>query len=175
MQVPGLQLQVCTENEIPTILRVAIQSYREHYTYLWTDKGENYIASNFTPEILTRELQAKKSHFYVVQLESEPVGFFKLNDEKPSTTFPATDCLELERIYLLQKVAGKGIGKQVLKFVMQVASERNRSIVWLKAMDSSPAKGFYERMGFTGKDTYRLDFPFMKDEHRKIVVMEKSI
>lgn len=175
MQVPGLQLLICTEKEIPTIQKVAIQSYREHYTYLWTDKGESYIARNFTPETLARELQAEKSYFYLVQLESEPVGFLKINNEKPLAPYPATACLELERIYLLKQVSGKGIGKAAIEFVCQVAGEWNKRIVWLKAMDSSPARGFYEKMGFTRKEAFRLDFPFMKDEHRTILVMEKSI
>lgn len=171
MQVLSLQIRECGISDIPDLLTVALQSYREHYTYLWTDAGEAYIGRNFTYDILAKELEADKSYFYLVRSGMEPVGFLKVNDEKPLAPYPATDCLELERIYLLQKASGKGIGKQAVEFVLQVAAEHNRSIVWLKAMDSSPARGFYEKMGFTSRDSYQLDFPYMKDEFRTILVM----
>jgi diamine N-acetyltransferase len=175
MQKTTLLILPCTAKDIPAILRVALQSYREHYPYLWTDRGENYIRNNFTAEILAREIETDKSYFYLLQVGDEPVGFLKINDEKPLAPYPAGECLELERIYLLQKVSGKGIGKQVVEFVLRLAAERSRSIVWLKAMDSSPARKFYEKMGFTSKEAYQLDFPYMKDEFRTILVMERSI
>lgn len=175
MEEANLQITKCTANDIPDILIVALQSYQEHYTYLWTDKGENYIRLNFTSQVIAKEMVAEKSCFYLLWLRNEPVGFLKVNDEKPLAFYAATDCLELERIYLLQKASGKGIGKEAVAFVLQLAAERNRSVVWLKAMDSSPALKFYEKMGFETIDSYLLDFPYMKDEFRDICVMERRI
>jgi GNAT superfamily N-acetyltransferase len=175
MQEPKVEIKKCTASDIPTILSVALQSYREHYTYLWTDAGEAYIGRNFTNTILEKEFTEENSYFYLLLFGGEPAGFLKINDKKALIPYPKEDCLELERIYLLEKVSGKGIGKVAMDFVVNMGRERKRKVVWLKAMDSSLAVKFYRRMGFQVKDAIILDFLHMKDEFRCLLVMQHRV
>lgn len=175
MQESNLIIKECTAEDIPTILRVALQSYKEHYTYLWWDAGEAYMERNFSFSAIEKELAEEHSYFYLLYANNEPAGFLKINDAKPLAPHSREDCLELERIYLLEKVSGKGIGKKAIDFVRQVAIKKRRKLMWLKAMDSSLAVVFYQKMGFKLTDSITLDLPYMKDEWRNLLVMKKQL
>jgi GNAT superfamily N-acetyltransferase len=161
--------------EIPLIVEVALQSYVEHYTYLWTDAGESYMVRNFSPHIIEKELGAENSEFYLLMLNDSPIGFLKINDQKALAPHSKEECLELERIYLLERVAGKGVGGEAMNFVLNVAKEKSRKVVWLKAMDSSLAVKFYKKMGFEITGSVVLDLPYMKNELRNLLVMKKQL
>jgi GNAT superfamily N-acetyltransferase len=161
--------------EIPLIVEVALQSYNEHYTYLWTDAGESYMVRNFSPHVIEKELAVESSEFHLLILDNSPVGFLKINDKKALAPHSKEECLELERIYMLECVSGKGVGREAMNFVLNAAKERNRKVVWLKAMDSSLAVKFYKKMGFEITGSLVLDFPYMKDELRNLLVMKKQL
>jgi GNAT superfamily N-acetyltransferase len=175
MMQPNLTITQCRAQDIPALLSVALQSYREHYLHLWEDAGEAYMKRNFSAAVIEKELAEENSFFYLLSLDNEWVGFVKINDEKAYGSYPKEECLELERIYLLEKVSGKGIGKRVMDFVVTLAREMNRKVVWLKAMDSSLAVLFYQKMGFQITGTFTLELPFIKDEWRGMLVMKKQI
>jgi hypothetical protein len=48
----GLSIKKCTVKEIPLIVEVALQSYVEHYTYLWTDGGNPIWSAILAPTLL---------------------------------------------------------------------------------------------------------------------------
>jgi GNAT superfamily N-acetyltransferase len=175
MQEPNLTITKCSSRDIPAILSVALQSYREHYLHLWEDGGEAYIKRSFSPQVIEKELAEQNSYFYLLHLDNRPVGFLKINDSKALAPYSAEICLELERIYLLEKVSGKGIGRKAMDFVVNIAKERKRKVVWLKAMDSSLAVLFYQKMGWQITGTFNLELPFIKDEWRGMLVMEKMV
>jgi ribosomal protein S18 acetylase RimI-like enzyme len=56
-----------------------------------------------------------------------------------------------------------------------MAWQKSRKIVWLKAMDGSPAVRFYESQGFKVTDTFALDLPHIKNDKRGMLVMEKKL
>jgi hypothetical protein len=51
----------------------------------------------------------------------------------------------------------------------------NKEIIWLKAMDSSDAVLFYERLGFERCGTSILDFEQMKIDFRGMIIMMKKL
>lgn len=96
-----------------------------------------------------------------IALESEsnrPIGAawirLLLGDDK---TFSYVDDLTPElAIAVLPDYIGKGVGKQLLSSLLEVAREKYASVV-LSVRASNPAKRLYERMGFVeiGKATNR--------------------
>jgi GNAT superfamily N-acetyltransferase len=170
-----IRIQPCDQTHLPVLLEVARQSYVAHYTHLWHDNGEWYMERCFTRPVLENELEQPGSLFFLVSVNQEPAGFLKLNDGKPLKEQPAADCLEVERLYLLETAKGKGAGKAAMDFSLALARERNRKIVWLKTMDSSPAIGFYEACGFRRCGTETLPFEAMKPEYRGMYVMRREV
>jgi GNAT superfamily N-acetyltransferase len=164
----------CSTADLPTLVAVAVQSYREHYLHLWTDNGEWYLERCFTPAVLATEMAAPGSEFYLISRGGAPAGFLKVNDGHPLDGYLAQDCLEVERLYLLAAAAGGGLGRAALAFADKLVRERGRRVVWLKTMDSSPAVHFYEKLGFRTCGHTRLSFPLMKAEFRNMFIMKKE-
>jgi GNAT superfamily N-acetyltransferase len=156
--------------------QVAIRAYSDHYLHLWYDEGKWYKNTFFSSEKLYEELTDTNAHFYLAYYENTPVGFLKLNIDAALSGYETQRALELERIYLNQNVAGKGIGRALIEHTFRIAKEYGKSIVWLKAMDTSAGPiAFYKKMGFEITGTFRLKHQLMKEELRGMVIMVKSL
>ena len=167
----SLTIKTCTKEDINDLLQVARQSYLEHYTYLWFDEGEGYMQASFNFDKLDHELSNPNAAFFLLYEEDRPVGLLKLNINSATAGFSADTALELERIYFIKEAAGKGLGKAAINFVSNFALQRNKSIVWLKAMDSSAAVEFYKKRGFQITGEFELSYPHLRDEFKKMYVM----
>jgi len=143
-----MKVKTCTTADIGELVRVSTQSYNEHYTYLWLDKGEGYVRNNFNFDKLYSEMSDANSVFFLVYDGENPVGMIKLNIDKGIGDFSADAALELERIYFVKEASGKGFGKEAIDFVANFARERGKVVVWLKTMDTSAALEFYKKRGF---------------------------
>jgi len=162
----NIQFKLCDENDIPQLIKIAAQSYREHYTYLWEDQGESYIANNFNEACFKQELLLPNSKFYLALQEEKTIGFFKINDVDETR-------LELERIYLIAVVKGQGIGKTAVQFVEELAIKHGKSSISLKTMKKGKAYLFYEKCGFQIVNAAVLEEDLVKEEYREMYVMEK--
>ena len=170
-----MEIKTCSEKNIHDLICIAKTSYQDHYTYLWDDEGANYISANFNVNQLQQELANPNSQFYLLYYLEKLVGFLKLNLDSELKNYSLLKALELERIYFLKEATGKGLGKMVIEFVIDLAKKRNKNIVWLKAMDSSRSVEFYKRNQFEIVDEMILPYKFMKDEFRKILTMIREI
>ncbi|MDX5421931.1 MAG: GNAT family N-acetyltransferase [Hymenobacteraceae bacterium] len=173
--MPNIQITPCTTADLHTLQDIAINSYGDHYLYLWYDGGMWYIDRCFSEGALKNELSDPNAAFYLIYEAEELVGFLKLNIDKELEGFTAKEALELERVYLLRKASGKGIGKEAVNFTKEFAQQRNKKVIWLKAMDSSKSVDFYEQNGFVKCGTYTLDFEAMKEEYRGMYVMKMEL
>lgn len=170
-----IRIDRCTTNDIPAIISLALQSYLKSYTHFWHDNGVWYMRHNFNNDRLTEEFGDKNAAFFLIYQLEEAVGFMKTNTDKAAHACDACDTLELERLYLLNKVTGQGIGGQAMQFVTQFAKSKNKKLIWLRAMDKSKALKFYQRHGFQIFEEDYLSFPDIKDEFKKIVSLSKEI
>jgi ribosomal protein S18 acetylase RimI-like enzyme len=119
------------------------------------------------------ELSDKENLHYIVRNENEPVGYLKLRLQATLEGLPA---LEIERIYLHRKAAGKGMGKQLMLFSEEIALQHNKQLLFLKAMDSSvDALAFYHKLGYTDHGRLTLPFPLMKEEFRGMIILRKDL
>ncbi|MER2997817.1 GNAT family N-acetyltransferase [Pontibacter populi] len=174
--MPDVSIVPCTISDLHTLQDIALNAYGDHYLHLWNDGGAWYIEKSFSDAALKSELEDTDAAFFLVHDADELVGFLKLNNNKALENYSPEDALELERIYLTKADSGKGVGKQVMNFTEQFARERNKKVIWLKAMDSShDAIRFYEQNGYAHCGTYRLDFEAMKPEYRGMVIMKKEL
>lgn len=171
IQENNMTIRACTTADLDLVTRVLLQSYRETYLYLWYDDGESYIQANFNAERLNAELSDPNAAFFLAYDEQTPVGVIKVNINSALGSYSADSALELERIYFIKEALGKGMGTEAVDFVENFARQRNKSIVWLKAMDSSAAVKFYLKKHFRITGEAWLTYEVMKDEYKRMVVM----
>jgi diamine N-acetyltransferase len=164
--------------------------YQEVYPYLWYDNGFWYMETRYNAHKLLAEITDPDVAYYFIKIQNKAVGHLKLNlnpeadttqnqaygDSSTAMYKPLTGKgLELERIYLLAETAGKGVGLQVMKKVFEIAHTEHYDYVWLHAMDSAPARGFYEKYGFEICGETTLPFENMKPEFRRMFKMWKKV
>lgn len=171
----AINIKPCSISDLHALQDIAINSYGDHYLYLWHDGGMWYIDRCFSDKALKNELEDENAAFFLIYAEEELVGFLKLNIHKETEGYTAQEALELERIYLLKSASGKGIGKEAVNFTKQYAQNLGKKVIWLKAMDSSKSVDFYEQNGFAKCGTYTLDFEAMKAEYRGMYVLKMEL
>lgn len=186
----GIRIFKLTLEDADWLSVIAKKAYFDNYTHLWYDDGAWYAERCFNVEQLRQELSDDNALFFGVEDATEPLGFLKININYPLSktscqsndlallkfeTEEISNALELERIYLTTKGQGRGIGQRLVQLTLNEARSHGKDVVWLKAMDTSPAIGFYEKIGFKKCGTMRLGFERMKPEMQGMVAMKKTI
>jgi len=166
-----MTVKICTIEDIGQLLQIYMQSYGEHYTYLWIDNGESYIRSNFNFDRLNEEMSNPNSIYFMIYDGECAIGLIKLNINCAVQGFSADEALELERIYFIKEASGKGFGKEAINFVSNFAKQRNKSTVWLKAMDTSAALDFYKKRGFQIIGETKVTYTNIIEEFSRMYIM----
>jgi len=156
-----IKFQRCSVDHCEILHSIAVQSYHEHYSDIWEDQGQAYLARFYTRDIFENELQKSTAAYYLIYHLATPVGFLKLR-ENALAPYSPNDCLELNKIYLLQAHTGKGIGHHALQFVFDQAKAKSKRIIWMNVMAESKARKFYEHYGFKCCHEVSLNYPHMK-------------
>jgi len=120
---------------------------------------ESYLRVNLGLEMLIEQLNNINSSFYLIYLDSELIGFLKLNFNSAQTELQDPEAIEIERIYLLKAYQGKGLGAQLMDFALQRAQEAGVKYIWLGVSEANvPALHFYLKQGFIVFGEHTFDF-----------------
>ncbi len=108
-----------------------------------------YLNENFSVEKLTKEITNQDSLFYFCYSNSEVAGYLKLNISTAQTESLLPEALEIERIYVLKKFHGLGIGKALMEKSIHSAKELSKNEIWLGVWEHNiKALKFYNKLGF---------------------------
>jgi ribosomal protein S18 acetylase RimI-like enzyme len=150
--------------------------YPQHFTYLWDDDGIWYQNHSYSARQLKTELDDPNVRYFWAVFQSQRVGYLKLNLIKPLPQQQDDGGLEVERIYFLKEMAGKGLGTLLLQHAETLARQRQATYLWLHVMDSSlDSLAFYEKRGFKKVGETILPFPQMQPQYRRMWQMQKSL
>lgn len=126
----NLQYRKATENDISFLFDLRTKTMTEHYvsSHLPTDKEST--------------LQRILYHFEkanIITLNNEPIGLLKINR--------AENHIEVLQIQIDPKLQGKGIGKSILKEIIEEASATKKP-VRLSVLKTNKAQTLYTVLGF---------------------------
>ena len=106
----------------------------------------------------------KAAEVLLVYEDDKPVGFALFF--QTFSTFLGTTNLYLEDLFIDPNYRGKGYGKAVFKYLVNLALKRNcKRLEWVCLNWNQSAIDFYKRLGATSLDawtTYRLDHQAMQ-------------
>jgi diamine N-acetyltransferase len=120
---------------------------------------EQYISTRFTTEQLEAEFDHPGARFYLAYVNDEVAGYAKLGTNPPDVPIDGRRCMELERLYLLEKFHGQKLGQRLLQFCIDTAVELGYNTLWLGVWEQNPkAISLYTKMGFRrfGSHIFRL-------------------
>lgn len=134
---------------------------------------QQYVDRAFAKEQISRELENLNSEFYFLKNHDETVGYIKINTGAAQNEYQEKAGMELERIYVLPAYQGKGLGKLALEKVIDIASAKGKSYVWLGVWDQNTgAIDFYKRHGFEIVGEH--DF-YMGEERQTDYLMRRNL
>lgn len=152
----NIQIKRVTSDDISQLQRIGRQTFYE--TFAAWNSEENmtkYLDESFSTEKLKTELNDNGSEFYFAVLDSNIIGYLKLNFGQAQTELKDNKALEIERIYVVREFQGKNIGQLLYEKAIKIARQKNAEYVWLGVWEENPrAIKFYKKNGFTEFDKH---------------------
>lgn len=108
-----------------------------------------YLHEQLSLDKLSKEIQHPDSAFYFAEINHEAAGYLKLNWGSAQTELIDRSAFEIERIYVLKKYLGKGLGAFLMDAALEIAYKMKPSYIWLGVWEKNErAIRFYEKYGF---------------------------
>jgi len=119
----------------------------------------DYLNENFMPEKIAADISSSENTFFIAFRRGKAVGYAKLKDGEPHESVATENSVELQRIYLVERVWGTGIGEILLKYCIDEAMSMGREVLWLGVWEENQrGLSFYAKHGFVRVGT--LTFPY---------------
>lgn len=105
----------------------------------------------YTIESLEKQVD-KKHVFLLVEDDNQFIGFasYELNFENSNKT-------KIQKLYVLPEIQGKGIGKNLINYIKQIAIDNKNSGLVLNVNRFNIAKEFYLKYGFEITKEIKID------------------
>ncbi|XKE94586.1 GNAT family N-acetyltransferase [Metaplanococcus flavidus] len=126
------------------IAHVHVDSWLATYRRIVPDTYLDQISYGVREELWNDNLKAE-NNFVAENDEGHIIGFADGGKERTGKYEKLQG--ELYSIYMLPEYQGKGIGRSLMKKVVEHLKERgyNSMLVWV--LEENPSRGFYEKMG----------------------------
>lgn len=124
----------------------------------------DYCARIYSPENVRIEFEDVNSTYFIAEINDRAVGFAKLRESNRVECLGDAHAIELQRIYVLERVKGRNVGRALVTKCLDVAREKGYDLLWLGVWEHNlPAQRFYERLGMktigtTGFNDGKNDF-----------------
>ena len=145
-------------NDLHSLKELAIQTFTDTYMkYNKKSDMESYIKKNFNSEQLKSEIESTESMYFIIKVLDTPAAYIKLNQYSAQTEQLFYDSLEIERIYVLPKHKGCGLGRLMINKAIEIAKKEKKESLWLGVWEKNlNAILFYEKLGFKKHSTHKF-------------------
>ncbi|MDJ0644561.1 MAG: GNAT family N-acetyltransferase [Flavobacteriaceae bacterium] len=171
-----LKLQPISLEDHNTLFNLMLEIYPPEYKHFWEDGGAWYINSQYSKENLIKELSEPNQAYYFVLYNNEIIGILRLLFDISLDALHTKKAVKLHRIYLHQKMQGKGIGKQLIMHIESIVKQKHYEVLWLEVMQKQPqALHFYENLGFVLVDSYSYQKELLYKKYRTMYAVYKEL
>lgn len=169
-------LKPILNSDTKTLFQLMKEIYPLAYSHFWKDKGAWYLNSQYSEKNILKELSQKNADYYFVIYKNEIIGNFRIIWDEKLDSLSIKQQVKLHRLYLHQKIHGKGIGKQLISWLEEKSIHKNYKAIWLDTMDAKlQAFEFYKNLGYQYHSHVFLNFELMHDEVRKMSQVYKKL
>jgi diamine N-acetyltransferase len=110
---------------------------------------QDYIRKTFSRERILHELNDKTSTFLICFVDDVAAGYAKLQHNKNPASLPEKKAIEIERLYVIQSLIGKKVGKFLMLKCIDIARQGSYELIWLGVWEKNVrAIEFYKKFGF---------------------------
>jgi RsiW-degrading membrane proteinase PrsW (M82 family)/ribosomal protein S18 acetylase RimI-like enzyme len=139
---PQLLIRKAEQDDIETIRSLCMEVWPQTYAPILSAEQIDYMLEEmYSPEALQKQM-AEGQHFLIVYNAAHPIGFASYSEIQPQL-------YKLNKIYILPTQQGRGIGRQVIQYVIEEILQKGATALQLNVNRDNGAKQFYERLDFT--------------------------
>src|SRR5690606_14883614 len=109
----------------------AVTFYEAYFEQDSAEDMASYLAETFTVRVTEEELGDPAATFFIAFRGDAAVGYAKLLSATRAEGLTGNNPIELKRIYLVERVWGTGIGKQLLEHCIDAAKVKGADTIWL--------------------------------------------
>lgn len=146
-----MEITKCALKNLPELQKICRETFYETFADSNTESDmKKFLDESYSSEKLKSEILDNDSATFLAEENGEVLGYLKLNKGAAQTEKVFDNALEIQRIYVLKKAKGRGIGTKFMNFAEEKARESNLPIIWLGVWEhNEAAKSFYAKKGFT--------------------------
>ena len=146
----AILIRKADKNDAAAIAAISRKTFYD--TFAGHNTPENmhlFMNEQFTEEQLIAEVGAEGNIFLVAIAEGEMAGYAFLRQVVNPPGLGNVPAIELARIYSLQSMIGRGVGKALMQKCIEVAVAQGKKVLWLGVWEHNQrAIEFYTRWGF---------------------------
>ena len=118
----------------------------------------DYCRVSFAPDKIRAEIENPNATFFIAYSNGKAIGYAKLRTGETIDSV-SENSIELQRIYILERFWGKGVGEILLNHCLETAREKGFQAFWLGVWEENiRGQKFYAKFGFRQIGT--LTFPY---------------
>jgi ribosomal protein S18 acetylase RimI-like enzyme len=146
----NLSIRQADVSDFKIISALAVTTFYE--AYFEQDPSINladYVTDSFSLKKVKDELEDKNLTFFIAEVDKKAVGYAKLRENSEVDCVKNENSVELQRIYILEKVKGKNVGKMLMQKCIEQAKIKGFEMLWLGVWSQNfSAQRFYGKLGF---------------------------
>jgi diamine N-acetyltransferase len=131
-----------------------------------------YCLRVFSEHSVKSEFDNPNLTYLIAEYKGNAVGFALIREGKKVKCLSDKNAVEIQRIYVIEPMKGKGIGKALIEKCCEIGCEKSYETIWLGVWDKNiEAQKFYQKIGmenvgltdFSDGKTEFINLVFAKD------------
>ena len=170
-----LNIRVARIEDINLLSALGLTTCYEAYFELDPSKDlADYCVSAFSFDQLKKELKDTDSTFLIAELNAKAVAYAKLRENNLIDCLKDIRAIEVQRIYVLEKMKGNRIGEKLMARCFEIAQNKGYEMLWLGVWEKNlAAQKFYSKLGMINVGT--TDFSDGKNSFVNLVMAKEII
>jgi len=173
--VENITIKQANVNDVELLHELSIVTFADTFSeYNTPEDMKMYIEKYFSHENLCDELDSKENFFFVAFCNGESAGYFKLRiPQEHLHALENNNSIELERIYVLKKLQGTGLGYKLMQYALEYSKQNDFDTLWLGVWEKNEkAINFYKKCGFEIFDEHEF---MLGNDKQNDFLMKKSL
>ena len=155
-----IKIREATIGDAQVLADIGTNSFRDAYSpHSSMADLETHISDYFAIDAVRAELHQTDRNYLLATVNGEAGGIAKFRHAACPVPGGDANAFELQQLYVLAEMQGYGLGRQLVKEVVDAARQAGTKGVWLSAWEFADwATGFYRKSGFNeiGKVEFKL-------------------
>jgi GNAT superfamily N-acetyltransferase len=145
-----IRIRIGNDSDTKIIAEISRGTFYETFSAQNTKENmEMHMAQYYSLEKINAELNDPANIFLLAYADNRLAGYAKMNEHVKEESKALKNPIEIERIYSVKEMIGKGVGKELIKKCLEIALEKSKEEIWLGVWEHNHlAIDFYTRWGF---------------------------